>query len=79
MGGVISYKSRNIYNFIIYKENRTAILAQLSAAQAEKRELEAELARYRECDPEVIDEMKKEIKVAKEAANRWTGKSDDFL
>ena len=46
----------------------------MSEKQGERAELQKELERYRECDPEVIDAMKEEIKVAKEAANRWTGK-----
>ena len=36
-------------------------------------ELCAELEKYRECDPEVMQQMKNETVVAKEAANRWTG------
>ena len=46
----------------------------MSEKQGERAELQKELERYRECDPEVIDAMKEETKVAKEAANRWTGK-----
>ena len=41
--------------------------------QGEKTQMEAELERYRECDPGVIEGLKQEIKVAKEASNRWTG------
>ena len=51
----------------------------MSTGQAEKKELETELERYKECDPEVIEEMKKETKMAKEAANRWTGKLYRFM
>ena len=40
----------------------------------EKSQLDTELERYRECDPEVIEEVKQETKTAKEAANRWTGR-----
>jgi hypothetical protein len=41
--------------------------------QGEKTQMEAELERYRECDPDVIEELKQETKIAKEAGNRWTG------
>lgn len=50
------------------------MLKDLSAAQAEKKNLRAELEKYKECDPEVMESMKKEIVIARDAANRWTGK-----
>ncbi|KAH3889991.1 meiotic nuclear division protein 1 homolog [Dreissena polymorpha] len=53
-------------------DDRTELLTQLSDAQSEKSRLEKELERYRECDPEVIAEVKQQTQVAKEAANRWT-------
>lgn len=36
-----------------------------------------ELEKYRECDPAVLEQIKKESVVAMEAANRWTGDDDD--
>jgi hypothetical protein len=35
--------------------------------------LQSELEKYKECDPEVMEQMKKEAIIAREAANRWTG------
>lgn len=34
------------------------------------------MEKYRECDPQVVEEIREANKVAKEAANRWTGKWD---
>nr|DBA29019.1 TPA: hypothetical protein GDO54_009289 [Pyxicephalus adspersus] len=34
--------------------------------------LRAELEKYKECDPDVIEEIRKNNKVAKDAVNRWT-------
>ena len=48
-------------------------MSALSTKQAEKTKLLEELERYKECDPEVMEQMKVEAVVAKEAANRWTG------
>ena len=58
----------------LFQDDRSEILERLSEKHGERAELQKELERYRECDPEVIDAMKEETKVAKEAANRWTGK-----
>ena len=43
-------------------------------AQKEKlcKELEQELERYKECDPEVLKNMQQETIMAKEGVNRWT-------
>ena len=41
--------------------------------KAEHERLSTELQRYHDCDPEVMEQMKEEAIVAKEAANRWTG------
>ena len=35
----------------------------------------ASLEKYRECDPEVMQQMKEETEMAREAANRWTGEA----
>ncbi|KAK3576140.1 hypothetical protein CHS0354_043107 [Potamilus streckersoni] len=51
---------------------RTELLVELSRKQEEKAALLAEIARYKECDPEVIEQVKAESQTAKEAANRWT-------
>ena len=60
---------------IITKDKRADILAELSRKKAEHERLSADLQRYHDCDPEVMEQMKQETLVAKEAANRWTGKS----
>lgn len=57
----------------VLQENRSDVLARLSEVKSETSKLESELEKYRECDPEVIEAVKQETKVAKEAANRWTG------
>ncbi|RUS89770.1 hypothetical protein EGW08_002473 [Elysia chlorotica] len=53
-------------------EERREVLAKLEKGQAKKASVEAELEKYRECDPEVLQEVKKQMGQAKEAANRWT-------
>ncbi|XP_051473821.1 meiotic nuclear division protein 1 homolog [Apus apus] len=51
---------------------RAALIKELAALQQKKEQLKAEIDKYRECDPDVIEEMRQTNKVAKEAANRWT-------
>ncbi|ELU07005.1 hypothetical protein CAPTEDRAFT_204610 [Capitella teleta] len=53
-------------------DNREEILMQLAKKEAELHELKSELEKYRECDPEVMQQMKEDVVVAKEAVNRWT-------
>ncbi|XP_072163372.1 meiotic nuclear division protein 1 homolog [Diadema setosum] len=53
-------------------DDRTKLLATLSEKESENSRLDAELARYRECDPEVLEEVKQQTLVAKDASNRWT-------
>ena len=36
-----------------------------------------ELEKYKACDPEVVEEMRQQTRMAKDAANRWTGGSLD--
>ena len=52
---------------------RTTALAQLVAAKQELESLEKELAQYGACDPAKIDEKRRAVVLAKEAALRWTG------
>ncbi|XP_013406769.1 meiotic nuclear division protein 1 homolog [Lingula anatina] len=52
--------------------DRTQVLADLSRAEDERDKLRLEVDKYKECDPEVLEAMKKEALIAKEAANRWT-------
>ncbi|NWX79944.1 MND1 protein, partial [Alca torda] len=51
---------------------RAALMEELAALRQKKEQLKAEIDKYRECDPDVIEEMRQTNKVAKEAANRWT-------
>ena len=51
---------------------RSKKLQKMSDLQKEKAELEAEQAKLKENDPAVIDDLKKEVRMAKESANRWT-------
>jgi len=49
------------------------VLAALSKLQSDKKKLLEELDRHKDCDPEVMEQMKEDAVVAREAANRWTG------
>lgn len=49
------------------------MLVALGRVEEERAELETELARYRECDPDIIQEVRDLSTTAREAANRWTG------
>uniref|UniRef100_A0A8C3G6Z2 Meiotic nuclear division protein 1 homolog n=1 Tax=Cyclopterus lumpus TaxID=8103 RepID=A0A8C3G6Z2_CYCLU len=51
---------------------RSSLLKELEALREERTQLQAELNKYRECDPEVIEDMRKSNVVAKEAVSRWT-------
>uniref|UniRef100_G3MNW5 Meiotic nuclear division protein 1 homolog n=1 Tax=Amblyomma maculatum TaxID=34609 RepID=G3MNW5_AMBMU len=51
---------------------REKLIAQLSELEQSRDELSAELQKHRDCDPEVLEEIKKQTVVAKDAANRWT-------
>jgi len=53
-------------------DDRESILQELAQKEKLCKELEKELERYRECDPEVLENIQKETVMAKEGANRWT-------
>ncbi|XP_078119877.1 meiotic nuclear division protein 1 homolog [Sander vitreus] len=53
-------------------KERSSLLQELQALKEERTQLQAELDKYRECDPEVIEEIRKSNVVAKEAVSRWT-------
>ncbi|XP_039654493.1 meiotic nuclear division protein 1 homolog isoform X2 [Perca fluviatilis] len=53
-------------------KERSSLLKELQALKEERTQLQAELDKYRECDPEVVEEMRKSNVVAKEAVSRWT-------
>ena len=54
---------------------RTELLQNLAERKEQKKKLEAELEKYKACDPERMKQLQSETTVAKEAANRWTGMS----
>ena len=49
------------------------MLATVNKLQSDKKKLLEELDRHKDCDPEVMEQMKEDTVVAREAANRWTG------
>ena len=51
---------------------RVRKLARLDELAKEKKNLEAELDKLKDLDPQVIADLEKELKFVKEAANRWT-------
>ncbi|KAK1885910.1 Meiotic nuclear division protein 1 like [Dissostichus eleginoides] len=53
-------------------KERASLLKELQALREERTQLQAELEKYRECDPEVVEEMRKSNGVAKDAVSRWT-------
>ncbi|XP_020495346.2 meiotic nuclear division protein 1 homolog [Labrus bergylta] len=53
-------------------KERSSLLKELKALREEKTQLQADLEKYRECDPEVVEEIRKTNVVAKEAVSRWT-------
>ena len=59
-----------------FQDEREAVLSELSAARSTVQQLQVELEKYRESDPEVLEQQKREAGSALEAANRWTGNID---
>jgi len=53
-------------------DERDAKLAKLEEVKAKNAELKAELKKYIEFDPELIEDMESDIAEARDAANRWT-------
>ncbi|KAK3523245.1 hypothetical protein QTP86_025071 [Hemibagrus guttatus] len=53
-------------------EERAALHKELKSLREQRDALRAELEKYKECDPEVVEEMCKENVTAKEAVSRWT-------
>ncbi|XP_071945215.1 meiotic nuclear division protein 1 homolog [Antedon mediterranea] len=53
-------------------EERTNVLKELNKKEKQLSEISSDLERFRDCDPEVIECLKKESHTALEAANRWT-------
>ncbi|KAM9086868.1 tripartite motif-containing protein 2 isoform 4-T6 [Megaptera novaeangliae] len=53
-------------------EERTLLAKELSSLRDQREQLKAEVEKYKECDPQVVEEIRQANEVAKEAANRWT-------
>ncbi|XP_071547601.1 meiotic nuclear division protein 1 homolog [Panulirus ornatus] len=53
-------------------EGREQVLERLSQLESTKVQLMKEIQKYHDCDPEVLNQMKEDCKVAQAAANRWT-------
>ncbi|KAM6940367.1 meiotic nuclear division protein 1 homolog [Xenentodon cancila] len=53
-------------------KERSSLLKELQDLRDDRTKLQAELDKYSECDPEVVDQMRKSNVVAKEAVSRWT-------
>ncbi|GLH09149.1 hypothetical protein R5R35_008187 [Gryllus longicercus] len=51
---------------------RKKLLEDLARLKAEEAKLQQDIQVYKDNDPEVLEKMKTEIQVAKDAANRWT-------
>uniref|UniRef100_M3Y4N1 Meiotic nuclear division protein 1 homolog n=1 Tax=Mustela putorius furo TaxID=9669 RepID=M3Y4N1_MUSPF len=45
---------------------------ELSSLRDQREQLKAEVEEYKECDPQVVEDIRQANKIAKEAANRWT-------
>ncbi|XP_070626213.1 meiotic nuclear division protein 1 homolog isoform X3 [Bos indicus] len=60
-------------------EERTMLAKELSSLRDQREQLKAEVEKYRECDPQVVEEIRQANQVAKEAANRWTGSNEEDL
>ncbi|XP_051941210.1 meiotic nuclear division protein 1 homolog isoform X2 [Hippocampus zosterae] len=53
-------------------KERSAMLKELQALKDERAQLQTELDKYKDCDPQVVEQMRKSNMVAKEAVSRWT-------
>ncbi|KAJ8269520.1 hypothetical protein COCON_G00121270 [Conger conger] len=53
-------------------EERASLQKELQSLREQRAQLKADMDRYRECDPEVLEEIRKSSGTAKEAVNRWT-------
>ncbi|XP_061535584.1 meiotic nuclear division protein 1 homolog [Phycodurus eques] len=53
-------------------KERSVMLKELQALKEERAQMQTELDKYKECDPQVVEQMRKSNVVAKEAVSRWT-------
>ena len=67
------FDARGLSTECAIQAERTSSLAKLSALKQQAAELETELQAYGASDPTKVEEKKRAITLAKEAAVRWTG------
>lgn len=53
------------YNVMLMQEERTMLAKELSSLRDQKEQLQAEVEKYRECDPQVVEEIRKFVLVPK--------------
>ena len=53
-------------------EKRIKLLPRLQAMKVDEEKITLEIQKYRDSDPEMLEKLKNEIQMAKDAANRWT-------
>jgi len=53
-------------------EERSALLNELDEIKKERAEVMSQLKRFQDLDPELIEKIKADVSVCKDAANRWT-------
>ncbi|GBN59189.1 Meiotic nuclear division protein 1 [Araneus ventricosus] len=51
---------------------RDGVLTELNKCRKEVIDVKEKIEKYKDCDPQVLEEVKKQIEISKEAANRWT-------
>ena len=51
-------------------EDRNQVMTELSELRSRRDALSAEIQKYRDCDPELLEELKQEIKMSGDGANR---------
>jgi len=53
-------------------EDRKAILEEVAEVEAQKELIKSKIKKFEGCDPEVLEKIEGDAKMAKEAINRWT-------
>jgi cell division protein FtsB len=53
-------------------DQREEKLAKLAALNPERKKMEAELEKLKENDPQVLEDLKTELRMVRDGANRWT-------
>jgi hypothetical protein len=59
-------------------EDRSRILSELSQLRSSRDSLNSEIQKYRDCDPDLLEELKTEIKMSADGANRFLYRSNRF-